>query len=53
MDYNHKFLYQVQGQLEVADIDYCVFAIFKVADKDGGMSSIHEIEYESPIKTAE
>jgi len=45
MHTNHKLFCQIQGQLEIADLEACVFGVFKVTkDKEQGI--IHELESE-------
>ncbi len=45
LHYNHKFYYQVQGQLEVTGMDTCIFAVFKETQVGSGTNHA-EIEIE-------
>jgi len=46
MDYNHKFYYQIQGQLEITDCEVCIFAVFKERAEEMSGEIKYEIETE-------
>ena len=43
MHHNHKFFFQIQGQLAVTNYDTCIFAVFKQTEVDLG-DIIEELE---------